>query len=584
MGVIPDVDPMRIARDNLMTTKTRGSWFEGLFGLVFLIAGLVASYSSAGQMIVGYIASSNWVEAPATIRSMNFSSESGSATYSYHFNGATYNSDHLSLNWGSDNFSDYWLKLESRLRKDQRNNELYAFVNPKDPTRSLLDRSLRWQSILFGLAFFISFCGSGGYLFWKSIVGVKTKSAHLREKQHGGIMSSEKQGSLFLAAFGLAFLTMGIGASWAVLPKAIESGEYLSLIVLLFVFAGVWLMATAFKGIHDYRRFGDVSLFLDPSFPGVGGQLGGRFSIKMPGLDSQMGSSAHLMATLICNRVDSAGEDTSYTRLWQKQLPVNLKQTAKGIDASFLFDIPDTGQHSQDLGNSKTIVWSVVVEGDFGVQGLGEFQRSWDVLVEQHATQRSRVASIPQGLLDKAEERSALRAKNKVLKQVQIEEDSHVVVIRSNICDFFGPTFLGFVVGFSFLAAGVLIVLEGANFGYFFGGLGGLVGFLCLYALGKSIRVTIDKQAQLLSTRVSWFGIVIRRRQGNLKGPHQFELKSISTTNSDKGSTESFTLNFKADGKTIQIVENIEGEKEALALKQAIAERAFPNDPLAREV
>jgi len=155
-----------------------------LFGLVFIVVGPVAFYFIAGNTIVGYIASANWVEVPAKILNVRLVSDSDDgddthtvlSTYTYNFDGVSYQNDRVSLSSGRDSFGQYWQELERTLLADKSGNEAFAIVNPDNPTDAVLDRTLRWQSVLFGLIFLFIFSGDGGFILWSSLFTRRKKS------------------------------------------------------------------------------------------------------------------------------------------------------------------------------------------------------------------------------------------------------------------------------------------------------------------------------------------------------------------------------------------------------------------------
>ena len=188
-----------------MDRRSNKSWVGILAGLIFLSTGLAVAYSSAGTMITGYLSSSRWVEVPATIYSVELIAKRGNTTtysvnsnYSYQFNGENYTSNRVSLSTGSDNIGQYWENLERSLRQAKNSNEAVAFVNPEDPTDSLLDRTLRWKSMVFGSMLFFLFGGVGVFLLWVSTRKTKTRHERLQSEKEGGISSEQKSIAWFL--------------------------------------------------------------------------------------------------------------------------------------------------------------------------------------------------------------------------------------------------------------------------------------------------------------------------------------------------------------------------------------------------
>ena len=294
-----------------MDKRPKKRWFQLLFGLVFATLGVYVAYVSAGKMAIGYLTSTNWVEVPATLHSIKLERKSGeiityyvTGNYSYRFNGSRYSNNRISLSSGrSDNIGTYWQGLERRLQKDRRSNEASAFVNPNNPSQSVLDRTFRWGKILFGSLFLLLFGGFGTVTILSSIYELPINNFRSnrkqKEKQKNGIKSHEKWEGWLLLVFGSLFFSVGMAHTIASLPKALEREEYAGLLILLFVFIGAGVMIYGIISILSYRKFGPTLLFLNPEAPGVGGQLGAQFDIKLKNMNYNASSNAELWLSLI---------------------------------------------------------------------------------------------------------------------------------------------------------------------------------------------------------------------------------------------------------------------------------------------
>lgn len=571
-----------------MKQKSDKSWLGAVFGLIFVFAGLAAAYGSAGKMIIGYVASANWVEVPATIHRVELVPSYGDTTtykvessYSYRFDGQTYEGDRVSLSSGSDNLGSYWQNLHRNLKTGQRSNEALALVNANNPDEALLDRTLRWKSVVFASIFFVLFCGIGGAIAWASLRGTKNRDVRLQDEQRSGINSNQKHGSWMLAAFGSVFLVFGGGLAFIALPDAIRKGEYAALTILLFVFVGAGIVFHAFKQYRAYRKFGATPLFLDPSTPGVGGQLGGGFKLNATAINQTNGTATPLNVKLSCIRVSKSGKSTTRRILWQEESLVYLTRTATGFDASFLFKIPESSKSTKEWSDGFSIEWTVTVEGDYSSQGLGKLERDWEVVVEDTAAQASNKLSIPAGFLAKAEQTFKHRATELALDQVQVTEDAQYIYVNSEAGRHLVSKLLGVLVGGIFAAVGIFTITQNWWPGYIFLLIGGLIVLTSVHALGKSVNVKINKASRELHTRVRWFGLVYAKHKGDVLKSDQFDIKETSSTTSGNKSTEYFALNFKSDDKKIRIADGIEGKDAAIALKKSIVDRCFDDEPQA---
>ena len=189
-------------------------------------------------MIYGYVKSSDWVEVNAQISSLKLNRHQGddsttysvSGTYSYQYNGVDYTSSKISLSKGSDNFGSYWQDLHSKLQRDRRNENVIALVNPSNPDESILDRTLRFYSLIFGAMFALIFGGFGGFYALAAWKGKSSKSRQREQISKNGIPSKEKAGFNFLLGFGAIFFVMGASIGSIAIPEEIAKGNYCCLL------------------------------------------------------------------------------------------------------------------------------------------------------------------------------------------------------------------------------------------------------------------------------------------------------------------------------------------------------------------
>ncbi len=566
-----------------MAVKSKRSWLGAIMGLLFLLAGLAAAYGSAGKMIVGYIATTDWVEVPATIHNVELvSSRSDDSTtysvkslYAYNYNGTNYQGSRVSLSTGNDNIGSYWKDLARELRASQNDNEAIALVNPNNPSESLLDRTLRWRAMVFASIFVFIFGGAGIFFLWVCLFTEKSQGKRSNVNDDTGINSHQRFGSWYMAAFGGVFFVMGAGLSAIVLPDALREGEYGALFMLLFVVVGAGIIFYALKTMWAYRKFGPTPLFLNPLTPGVGGQLGGHFDIHFSGVGHAMASTTPFNATLTCTYKRKSGKQTRSTIEWQQDVPVYLESTATGVQASFLFDVPSNCRPSLDRGYRGSYSWDVSVEGDFTNIGSDKFERSWPVIIDQHAAQASDELSIPQHFMDRREEQSEDNAKAAVLADIPISDDGQYISLHSRAGR--NPLFklFGMLMGLIFIGISILVLKDDGWVGYLILLIGGLMAFFSLRSLGRSITVSIDKVLRTIDVRESWFGIRYFSYVGKVDDTDQFKTKLTSTSTTGNKVTEYHLLEFSTVSKTIRLADGIEGKDEALALKQAVVDQIF---------
>ncbi|ASJ73524.1 hypothetical protein [Granulosicoccus antarcticus] len=396
----------------------------------------------------------------------------------------------------------------------------------------------------------------------------------LQPENRNGINSDQRTEHWPLVLLGSCFFATGAVVLVIFLPDAIRDGDYGVLFCLLFLIAGAGFLYQAFKIHGNYRRFGSTQLFLDPGNPGVGGQLGGRFSLIAQNNSEIINSTIPSWATLACIRKSKGGRrsPTTYVVLWQENVPVYLKQVAHGVDASFLIDIPKTCTATKKLDKRSFIMWKVTVEADFSSVNPGKFERSWEVVVGNNGSQSHEI-DIPQSFLERAAQQSQDFVEAVVLEQVSMTEDSHQINVHSKAARASDGGVVGMGFGAISIGVGFYMASQNSIFGYLFILLGAAVFFFSLYRMGKIIDVSIDKQSWELKTQESFFGYVYAEHQGGLFDADKLGLKKVDSRTSQNKKTEYFAVEYEANGKTIRIADEVVGEDAALALMDAVVER-----------
>ena len=571
-----------------MAKGSNKSWFGAVFGLIFVFAGLAAAHMSAGKMIFGYLNSYDWVEVSAVIHDLELVRNHGETTtysvqasYSYQYNGNRYTSDRVSLSTGSDNIGNYWQDLHRSLGTSRSRDSATALVNPGNPAQAVLDRTFRWQALIFAFIFVSMFSGIGGFFTWVSLRTAPPVEERLQQEKVSGITSDQKHGSWLLGGFGALFFIMGSGMSALALPKALREGDYAALFILVFVIVGAGIMAYAFKSHRSYHKHGATPLFLNPQQPGIGGQLGGTFEIKAPARISADDISDSFQADLQCISKRRSGKNTYRSTVWHEETTVYMKQTSSGYRAHFVFDIPASCQASAEMSNSTSIDWQVVVSGNF-TDGSDKFERSWQVDVVEEIAQAESAIVIPVSFMESAEKARTKRAKSSALKQIKVHEDDEYINIDSHAGRHIGSTLLGIVFGMIFGGVGAFAVSDGWWPGYIFVFIGGIVTLASVFSLGKAVEVKIDKDSRILYSRESWMGLAYAHKQGDVLDASQFKSKKTSSTQTGTKVTEYYVVNFDTGSTRIRIADGVEGKKEAHALVDEIVTCVFRNEQLSK--
>jgi Protein of unknown function (DUF3592) len=179
-----------------------------LFGLPFLAAGVFLSFLYFSGYVKWWNAKS-WVETPCWIESTELE-KSGSdsdshkllATYRYEFGGHVYQGDRVSLYEGSDNVGDFheesYRELSHHVKgatsgsEDDAQQPFSCYVNPENPSESVIYRTLRWEMQAFMSVFALTSPAVGAGLVLSAVWGTRMmrKKSQIASISHDSNMSS----------------------------------------------------------------------------------------------------------------------------------------------------------------------------------------------------------------------------------------------------------------------------------------------------------------------------------------------------------------------------------------------------------
>ncbi len=367
-----------------------------VFGLVFFLAGLAPGIIATNTLIKNFRAQS-WeaVDARVVSARLNSSTDSeGSTTYSvegsfrYRYRGADYVSDQVSFDTGSDNIGSFHQDAYNQLASARQSGQsITAWVNPESPSEAVIFRDIRWGMVLFLYLFLLVFSGVGLGIMLFVIIGMRRlkrqqkKIVERRAANQLEPLSALSSGSESTAQFSdweLAFPDHEIksgstGTMWFVLifaviwnlismsvffiiPDAIETGDYMALIALLFPLIGIGLAIWAVRAIIQTRKFGQCMLMMN-SFPASpGSMLRATLEIPRPVQADEMELS------LACLKRTTSGSgknrSTRESLLWEDHLRTQvLNYGDEGAAVQVRFSIPRDAQSSSGFNGSDGIVW-----------------------------------------------------------------------------------------------------------------------------------------------------------------------------------------------------------------------------------
>ncbi len=147
--------------------KGAPSRFLVFFGLMFLLPGLAISWFFGVRPILKVLEARDWEEAPARVLESEVRTHRGSdsttysiqISYTYEWGGQTFQSDRYDFWSGSS--SGYQSKARV-VRQYPRGHEFMAFVNPSNPSESVINREFRWAyAIIAGFSSLFVLVGGG---------------------------------------------------------------------------------------------------------------------------------------------------------------------------------------------------------------------------------------------------------------------------------------------------------------------------------------------------------------------------------------------------------------------------------------
>ncbi len=342
----------------------------------------------------------------------------------------------------------------------------------------------------------------------------------MQSSSREGLKSAEYSSLNMTLALAVFVLLVGCSICAAIMPDALQNRHYPMIMFMASLpcigIAGLWL---ALKNRTKQTQFGQTRLLLDPEIPGIGGQLGGRFTLTSKDHKHQFKSQPNLLATLSCIKASGSGDHdrngggVSVNILWQNTQPVFLAQSANGLEATFVIELPDSCKSS----NASDINWQVRVEGDF--EQFGEFSRTWDVYIDDEASQSTSV-NIPLNFSEHFETKERKKAEIESVKAIPLKTDENHIKFSSQWLSK-GAGTAGVIFGAILGSIGILIN-GGPNFIFMLLGLG--VAAASIYAANKKTRIAIEKKSQTISVYHELFGQSSLAYEGKITSPEQFTL------------------------------------------------------------
>jgi hypothetical protein len=276
-----------------------------VFALPFGGVGAGAAYAIVGTIRDG-MAAREWVRVKAEVLSHG----NGSVLYRYTMDGKSYTGDRLGSNviGGTDNVDSWHEDMESMLTAARSEGKpITVFVNPDDPTQSMVDNTIRWKLLVFFIPFALAFGGVGvGALFmmYKALAGDRPSPSRATKARAtpNTVASDQRGGIVMLWVFAFFWNSISFPIAFLFVPEIWASGEWVGLFVLLFPLIGVLLLWGCIAGTINYFRRGGAGLLLKNDSPRAGGTVEGAITFPRG-----IAAGTPFRVRLVCNRgnVDS---------------------------------------------------------------------------------------------------------------------------------------------------------------------------------------------------------------------------------------------------------------------------------------
>ncbi len=557
----------------------KGKIFGSLFALPFFSFGVWMLWSVSSTLVEAW-QMANWVQTEARVTRGGYETHSGDdsdthrafADYTYVYGGSQHAGDRVSLSGGADNIGSYQRDIGRNLQAAQASGEaILIYVNPENPSDSIIDRGVRWGLIGFKSIFVFIFGGVGlGLLIviWKA---AKEKDRSLPDIQDTPwlgnddwqtptIKSSSKSSMVGAWIFAGLWGLISAPLPFLIYQEIFDKENYAAIIGLLFPIVGVGLLIWAVRRTLEWTRFGPAPLTMDP-FPGsIGGHVGGTIDLNWP-FDASHQFSVSL--TSIHRYVSGSGKNRSQKEeaVWQENLIAHPEISAKGTRLTFRFDVPTACHESDTEKDDSYHVWRLNLGADLPGTDL---DRDYELPVYATATQSRFLSNIA---VQKSQDKQDNVDDQSVREIVNLESTPDGKRMLFPIGRHVGSSIGGFVVGGLFAAAGwFLIVQEGHTiFGSVFGGVGGLIAIASLYMMLNSLEV-LQADREIVTVR-RLLGIPIRRKRMHKDAITGFSKDSSFKTQS--GNKHVIYYSIKAldrHGNELVVGEGFKGENEANAM------------------
>lgn len=268
--------------------------FSALFAIVFGLGGYHVGIKPLAHTLQTALQVRSWHPVQAEIVSAALKTHSSSdgstyeiqARYRYQVAGKGYESTRVGLDprGGSDNIDDWHRQWVARLQAAQASGQsITVWVDPGDPSQSLIDPSIRWSLQIFRLPFALVFTGVGltaAWIFMRTLLGrVRHEEAERGLVDSGAVQTagpsgSSKGGVTGGSSGGIWLFTLfwcGIAFPMAALFWTTSGTPWFAkALISVFVVIGLVLLAASVRQTYLAWRYAGAALTALPAQPRAG--------------------------------------------------------------------------------------------------------------------------------------------------------------------------------------------------------------------------------------------------------------------------------------------------------------------------
>ena len=563
----------------------KGKIVASLFALPFLGVGVWMLWSISSGFYDAWRMQS-WVPVEARILRAGYETHSGEdsdtyeayAVYNYDYLGGSYTGDRVAISKGGDNIGDYQTEIGHRLSRARTQGEsITVYVNPEQPSESIIDRELRWGLIGFKSIFLFVFGGVGLGLLILVFRVPKEKDADspayrdapwlLNDQwQTPTIRSGSRTAMWFAWAFAAFWNLLSAALPFIIYDEVVNKDNTVALVALLFPLIGLGLIVWALRRTLEWKRFGATPVTLDP-FPGsIGGHVGGTIDIMLP-----FDSTARFQLTLtnIRSRISGSGKNRNRKEKadWQEKQIAHAEPGSAGTRLSFRFDVPE-GLSESDAAKDgdEYAIWRLNLKAELPSTDL---DRDFEIPVYRTAEESRHLS---ERTVQRANDEQAAADDQSVRAVVQVRYSGTGKQLYYPPGRHLSASIGGLMVGAIFAGAGWFLIFHAGEriMGGVFGGVGALVALFCLYIMLNSLEVFQDGHSIVSLRRV--LGIPISRKHMHRNAFVRFSKDSSLQTQSGSEHVIYYSISaVDTRGNKLVLGEGFKGNNEADAAIRLLA-------------